>query len=177
MAFDPDAFLADKKSEGFDPDAFLASKETAAEPAMVAETQVPVIAPEPSAVPQLPVTGYGPGIGSQLASTGVGQTAAAMAQNTGKIAQPFATAGNKILNAYVNNPITKLPVFPTSIKELYFYDTPIYDILCSTIYKDEIFEGNILILNNIYRKLYNAKYLYYCLKYKHVFMKLLKTRL
>lgn len=72
-----------------------------------------------------------------------------------------------------SNPITKLTVFSPSLKELYFYDTPIYDILCSTIYEDEIKKENILLINNIYRKLYNAKYLYYCLKYKNQFMKLL----
>lgn len=101
MAFDPDAFLESKPAAGFDPDAFLAAKETAEEPAMVAETQVPVTTPEPTAVPQLPVTGYGPGIGSQLAATNMGKTAAAMAQ-------PYVRAGQNLVGQYAASPLTKL---------------------------------------------------------------------
>lgn len=60
--------------------------------------------PEPTAAPQLPVTGYGPGVAAQLAETPVGQ----MAQNVGKIAQPYATAAGKVLGQYAANPLTKL---------------------------------------------------------------------
>jgi hypothetical protein len=116
MAFDPDEFLNDQKkkpaatdvaSSGFDPDAFLATPDSAAgvEPAMVAgiaatDNAVSGI----SAVPQLPVSGYGPGVGSQLAGTQAGQ----MAQNAGRIMQPYAAGASKLMSQYANNPITRL---------------------------------------------------------------------
>jgi hypothetical protein len=59
--------------------------------------------PEPQgAAPIAPMPAAGaPGVGAMLGETQLGQ-------NIGKVAQPFATAGQKVLTQYVNNPITKL---------------------------------------------------------------------
>jgi hypothetical protein len=120
-------------SGGFDVDAFLSDPANAqgsgAEPAMVADVPTGVAPPgTPMATPptpggtSIPVPGTdyqmpfqppvvnpaGPGLAAQIGQSALGQQAGAMAQNTGKIAQPFATSAGKVMNAYVNNPITKL---------------------------------------------------------------------
>lgn len=61
--------------------------------------------PEASAVPQLPVSGYGPGV-YDVAKSAVMSTPTG--QNLGRIMQPYAAGGTKLLGQYVNNPITKL---------------------------------------------------------------------
>jgi hypothetical protein len=61
--------------------------------------------PEPSAVPQLPVTGYGPGVFDVAKSAAM---ATPLGQNAGRVMQPFAAGGSKLLGQYTANPITKL---------------------------------------------------------------------
>lgn len=61
--------------------------------------------PEPGGVPQLPVSGYGPGVYDVAKSAAM---ATPMGQNIKQVAQPFATAGSKVLTQYAANPITKL---------------------------------------------------------------------
>ena len=61
--------------------------------------------PEPSAVPQLPVSGYGPGVVDVAKSAAM---ATPMGQNAGKVMQPYAAGGSRLMGQYVSNPLTKL---------------------------------------------------------------------
>lgn len=129
MAFDPDEFIKSNKGSaaapevqpgggGFDPDEFI--KNTPAyvpgsEPALVADVpaagvsapgQPMTMPPQASGVaPQLPIGGYGSGVMDAAKSAVMGTQ---LGQNAAQLAQPYATAGSKVVNAYVNNPITKL---------------------------------------------------------------------
>jgi hypothetical protein len=133
MAFDPDEFLSGKKKPdsgatttaptgGFDPDAFVNAPIETAEPALVADTPVPTAEmSEPGVLEALGAispavmgsqivaqggqVGLRPtGLSTQLSGTQVGQ----MAQNAGRIMQPYATAASKVAGQYMANPLTKL---------------------------------------------------------------------
>lgn len=110
MVFDPDQFLSQEQPvpsiDGFDPDKFVAGEpQPVAETAVPAPTSIPVPGTEYSMPIQAPVVNpAGPGIMSQLAETPVGQ----VAQNIGKVAQPYATAASKLMGEYAAKPIAKL---------------------------------------------------------------------
>jgi len=60
------------------------------------------------------------------------------------------------------NQLTSLPTLPQKLKELQYYDNPIYEIVNSiSLFK---IKQNIQILNNVRR-------LYYCLQFKKQFRK------
>uniref|UniRef100_A0A6C0H5V2 Leucine-rich repeat protein n=1 Tax=viral metagenome TaxID=1070528 RepID=A0A6C0H5V2_9ZZZZ len=65
-----------------------------------------------------------------------------------------------------NNNLTSLPVLPEKLEILYFYNNPIYEI---------IYDDNLIIIKKKIKTLNNFRYLYYCIKYKKIFLRMMEV--
>jgi len=66
-----------------------------------------------------------------------------------------------------DNNLTSLPVLPEKLKQLVFYGNPIHDIIYKYDSNLNIIKKNTIIWNNF-------RYLYYCLKYRKRFWKMME---
>jgi len=77
---------------------------------------------------------------------------------------PVLNENLELLYCYNNN-LTSLPVLPENLKELYYHSNPIYDIL---------YDSNFNTINNKIKIWNNFRHLYYCLKYRKGFLKMME---
>ena len=78
---------------------------------------------------------------------------------------PVLNENLELLYCYNNN-LTSLPVLPENLKELYYHSNPIYDII--------LYDSNFNTINNKIKIWNNFRHLYYCLKYRKGFLKMME---